>query len=274
MLWEKYDSLILDLDGVIYIGDQKVPHAIESLNAIADKVRITAVTNNASRHRSEVAQHLTDLGLRIQPEDVVTSSDAAAEYVKTEFPDAKNVLAVGGDGLSKTFEEHGFHVIRAGRTYEEVFEQARMCDLIVEGHGTDTSWWDVTAVIWAIGLGKPWVATNRDLTVPLPNGNSIGNGGFISLIETFTNVSPVTTGKPERRIFDTLIDRLGLSSPLVVGDSFQTDIAGAHNCKIDSLLVLTGVTTRTMVNESALKPTYIAEDLRILLNQKPPEELG
>ena len=76
----------------------------------------------------------------------------AAEYVKTEFPDVKNVLAVGGDGWSKTFEEHGFHVIRAGRTYEEVFEQARMCDLIVEGHGTDTSWWDVTAVIWAIGF--------------------------------------------------------------------------------------------------------------------------
>lgn len=274
MLWEKYDSLILDLDGVIYIGDQRVPHAIESLNAVADKVRITALTNNASRHRSEVSKHLIDLGLRIHPEDVVTSSDAAADYLKAEFPDAKTVLAVGGQGLAKTLEEQGFDVVRAGRTYDEVFEQARVCDLVVEGHGTDTSWWDVTAVIWAIGLGKPWIATNRDMTVPLPYGNSIGNGGFVSLIETFTKVSPIVTGKPEKRIFDTLIGRLGLSSPLVLGDSFQTDIAGARNCNVDSLLVLTGVTTRAMAIESGLKPTYIAEDLRILLNQNSPEELG
>jgi ribonucleotide monophosphatase NagD (HAD superfamily) len=82
------------------------------------------------------------------------------------------------------------------------------------------------------------------------------------------------TGKPEKNLFATLIERLGLLSPLVIGDSFQTDIAGARNAGLDSLLVLTGVSNRQMLETSETLPTYVAEDLRILLQEHAPEELG
>jgi glycerol 3-phosphatase-2 len=274
MLWDKYDSLILDLDGVVYIGSNAVPFAIESLNAVAPSVKITAATNNASRHRSAVAAHLRDLDLDIHEDYVITSSDAAAEYLCSNFPHVQRILVVGGDGLANTLQEKGLEVMRAGRSYEDVANMVETCDVIVEGHGTDTSWWDITAVIWALQVGKPWIATNRDMTVPLPFGTSIGNGGFVSLIEGFTKVNPIVTGKPEKFLFETLMSRLSLKSPLVIGDSFHTDIKGAQNAGLDSLLVLTGVSDRAMIDSNSIKPTYVAEDLRVLLNPIAPQELG
>lgn len=274
MLWGKYDSLILDLDGVVYIGNNEVPYAIESLNAVKPYVKITAATNNASRHRSSVAAHLQALGLAIHENEVVTSSDSAADFINAHLPGIERILVIGGDGLAKTLEEKGFEVLRAGRSYEEIARVAKNCELIVEGHGTDTSWWDITAVIWALQSGKPWIATNRDMTVPLPFGTSIGNGGFVALIESFANLSPIVTGKPEKFLFETLVARLSLQSPLVIGDSFSTDISGAQNAGLDSLLVLTGVTDRAMLEASAIKPTYVADDLRVLLSPSAPQELG
>lgn len=274
MLWGKYDSLILDLDGVVYIGNNDVPHAITSLNAVASSITLTAATNNASRHRSLVAAHLQELGLHIDEREVVTSSDAAADYLRTHFSEARRALVVGGDGLAETLQEKGVEVLRAGRTYDDLADVARNCDVIVEGHGTDTSWWDITAVIWALQLGKPWIATNRDMTVPLPFGTSVGNGGFVSLIEGFTKINPIVTGKPEKFLFESLISRLSLRSPLVIGDSFHTDISGAQNAGLDSLLVLTGVTNRAMLEASPVRPTYVAEDLRVLLSPIAPQELG
>ncbi len=274
MLWGKYDSVILDLDGVVYIGEKAVPHAIESLNSLSGSVRITAATNNASRHRSEVASHLRALGLEISESEVVTAADAAASYLKNVLPAKSKLLVVGGNGLVQTLEEHDFTTLRAARTHEENTEIADVCDAVVEGHGTDTCWWDITTAIWAISRGKPWIATNRDLSVPLPFGTSIGNGGFVSMIENFTKIQPLVTGKPEKNLFATLIERLGLLSPLVIGDSLQTDIAGARNAGLDSLLVLTGVSNRHMLETSDILPTYVAEDLRILLQEHAPEELG
>lgn len=274
MLWGKYDSLILDLDGVVYIGNDPVSYAIDSLNAVSGLAKITALTNNASRHRSEVARHLQELGLAIGESEVVTSSDAASEYLTRHLSNVQRVLVIGGDGLARTLKEHGLEVLRASRSHDENALVAQTCDAVVEGHGTDTSWWDITTAIWALNLGKPWIATNRDMTVPLPFGTSIGNGGFVSLIESFTEITPIVTGKPEKSIFDTLIARLSLKNPLVIGDSFHTDIRGARNAGLDSLLVLTGVTDRTMLQHSEIRPTYVADDLRVLLDASLPKELG
>jgi HAD superfamily hydrolase (TIGR01450 family) len=274
MLWGRYDSLILDLDGVVYIGQEAVEHAIESLNAISDSVRITAATNNASRHHSEVAEHLRHLGLRISDGAVITSADAGASYLSNLDLSSDRILVVGGEGLARTVSEQGFEVLRATKSHAENNEIAHECAAIIQGHGTDTSWWDITTALWAVKAGKPWIATNRDMSVPLPYGTSIGNGGFVSLLEGFSGVTPVVTGKPELHLFQTLINRLNLHSPIVIGDSFQTDIQGAHNASLDSLLVLTGVSTMKTLSAERLKPTYIAHDLRALLEQNPPRELG
>ena len=74
---QHYDALILDLDGVLYLGREAVPHAVEHLNRMADAgVRLTAATNNANRPAAEVAEHLRELGLRIDTPDVLTSAQA------------------------------------------------------------------------------------------------------------------------------------------------------------------------------------------------------
>src|SRR5689334_23211046 len=93
------DLLLADLDGVVYKGADAIPHAVESLNAAAETIRVGYITNNASRTDASVAEHLTELGLRVAPTDVVTSPQAAVRLLADHVAAGSNILVVGGDGL-------------------------------------------------------------------------------------------------------------------------------------------------------------------------------
>jgi hypothetical protein len=271
MLWGKYDLLILDLDGVVYIGDESVPHAIESLNSVANKVKISAATNNASRSPEQVAKHLRELGLQIQDADVVTSAQAGARLLASKVPADSQVLVVGGVGIDIAVKECGLNPIRATRNHESNGIIAAEVAGVIQGHGVDTSWWDLNTAALAIANKKPWVATNRDLTVPTPHGLGPGNGGFVQMLASLSGIEPLVAGKPEPALFVETIERMGAVCALVIGDRIDTDIEGANNCSIDSLLVLTGVHgLQDIPDNPAGKPTYVCEDLRCLLTDAPP----
>jgi len=272
MLWGKYDALILDLDGVVYIGDRAVPNAIESLNSVANIVRISAATNNASRSPAQVALHLRELGLAIDDSDVVTSALAGARLIASLVPPDSQVLVVGGSGVESSIREFGLHPIRATKNHESNGIIAQEVEGVIQGHGVETSWWDLNTAALAIAKGKPWVATNRDSTVPTPYGLGPGNGAFVQLLENLTGVTPYVAGKPEATLFVETVRRLGAKKALVIGDRIDTDIMGANACGLDSLLVLTGVhKTADIPTDPAGKPTYVAQDLRCLLEQEPPK---
>jgi HAD superfamily hydrolase (TIGR01450 family) len=271
MLWGKYDLLILDLDGVVYIGDKSVPHAIESLNSVASKVKISAATNNASRSPEQVAKHLRELGLQIQDADVVTSAQAGARLLASKVPADSQVLVVGGIGIDIAVKECGLNPIRATRNHESNGIIAAEVAGVIQGHGVDTSWWDLNTAALAIAKKKPWIATNRDLTVPTPHGLGPGNGGFVQMLVNLSGQEPLVAGKPQPALFVETIERMGAVSALVIGDRIDTDIEGANNCSIDSLLMLTGVhSLQDIPDHPAGKPTYVCEDLRCLLADAPP----
>ncbi len=272
MLWGKYDALILDLDGVVYIGDIAVLNAIESLNAVAGQVKISAATNNASRTPAQVGEHLRSLGLEISNEDVITSAQAGARLLASSVPPNSQVLVVGGIGVEVAVKEFGLHPIRATKNHDANGIIAHEVEGVIQGHGVDTSWWDLNTSALAIANGKTWIATNRDSTVPTPYGLGPGNGAFIQLLENLTSVEPKVAGKPEPTLFAETVQRLGAKNALVIGDRIDTDIQGAVNCGLDSLLVLTGVHKVADVFKSPRnKPTYVAEDLKCLLMPEPPQ---
>ena len=273
MLWAKYDAIILDLDGVVYIGEHAVPHAIDSLQAVASHVKVAAATNNASRNPSVVSEHLQALGLNISEEDVVTSAQAGASLMSQHVAPESRILAVGGSGVEEALLERGFHVLRATYDNEANHIIAQEVEGVVQGHGTSTSWWDLATASWAIARGVTWVATNRDLTVPTPFGLGPGNGSLVSAIESVVGVSPLVAGKPKPALFRETVDRLGCRNALVIGDRLDTDIDGAIAAGLDSLLVLTGVHGRNDVAKRTpdLRPTYVASDLRCLTAPEPPE---
>lgn len=272
LLWEKYDAVILDLDGVVYIGEQAVPGAIDSLNAIASAVKIAAATNNASRTPSQVAKHLRDLGLNISDGDVVTSAQAGARLLAENVPHGSQVLVIGGVGVESAVKEFGLHPIRATRNHESNAVIAEEVAGLIQGHGVDTSWWDLNTAALVISQKKVWVATNRDGSVPTPYGLGPGNGAFVQLLQDLTSQTPLVAGKPNPGLFAETIARLKAKNALVIGDRIDTDIWGAIAASLDSLLVLTGVhQISDIINFENGAPTYVASDLSCLTEPKPPK---
>ncbi|KAA1416032.1 HAD-IIA family hydrolase [Nocardioides humilatus] len=249
---------MLDLDGVVYIGGEAVAGAAAHLRATRDAgMRIAFITNNAARTPGEVAEHLSDLGVDADPRDVVTSAQAAAHLLVERHGAGANVALLGGPGLQAALVEVG--LVPVGAADDAV--------AVVSGYGPDVLWRDIMRVAMRVRDGLPWTASNADATLPTPAGPAPGHGVLVDTLSRFAGVRPVVAGKPQRPLLDETIRRVGGRRPLMVGDRLDTDIEGASNVGIDSLLVLTGVTglAELVAAHDAHRPTYIAVDLAGLL---------
>jgi HAD superfamily hydrolase (TIGR01450 family) len=259
-LARRYDTALLDLDGVVYRGSDAVPHAVSALLAAAEQgMRLAYVTNNASRTPEAVAQHLVELGLPATPEDVVTAAQAVARMIAESVPAGSKVLAVGGEGLKVALTERGLVPVTSAEDGPAA---------AVQGYRPDTSWTDLAEIAYAVQRGVPWFAANTDLTMPAARGIAPGNGALVTAVaQACPGQWPRVAGKPEIALHRETMLRTKAERPLVVGDRLDTDIEGANRAGVDSLLVLTGVTTRAQADaaDGAHRPTYVAEDLRALL---------
>lgn len=250
-----YDAALLDLDGVLYLGQDPVPHAAEAVAAArAAGMRAAFVTNNASRRPAAVAAHLTELAIPAVPADVVTSAQAAVRWVAARVPAGSRVLVVGTEELADELREGGLEPVRT----------ADGVAAVVQGLATTTSWGDLAEASVAVRAGALWVAGNRDTTYPSPRGPLPGNGALVAALEVATGRSPVVVGKPEPELHAASVERVQAQRPLVVGDRLDTDVLGAVRAGSDSLLVLTGVTDREqlLAAPEGMRPTYVSSDLR------------
>jgi glycerol-1-phosphatase len=258
-LTEAYDTALLDLDGVVYAGPNAIDHAAEAL-AVAREggMRLAYVTNNASRPPRMVAEHLTELDIPADPADVINSAQAAARLVAEKVPAGAKVLVVGGAGLVEALAEHGLVAVRS-------LDEEPLA--VVQGYDPSVGWKELAEASYAVASGLPWVASNTDLTVPTARGIAPGNGTLVAAVRTATGVEPEVAGKPQPPMHRETVIRTGAQRPLVVGDRLDTDIEGAWNGGVDSLLVFTGVTTPALLLDAPVehRPTYLAEDLRGLL---------
>lgn len=256
-LLEDHDALLLDLDGVVYVGPHAVEHAAAALaTAVAAGVRLAYITNNASRPPSAVAEHLSALGVPAVVDDVVTSAQAAARHLAATLPTGAAVLLVGGAGLREALAQVGLRAVDS------------LADdpvAVVQGFSPDLGWKQLAEATHAVRSGLPWTASNLDATVPTPGGPAPGNGLLVDLVARAAGRGPdAVCGKPERPLFDEAVARLGVSSALVVGDRLDTDLQGARTAGLPGLLVLTGVTgvAELLAAEPHERPTHVARDLR------------
>jgi glycerol-1-phosphatase len=254
-LWDRYDVALLDLDGVVYVGPDAVPGAVDHLAAAKDAgLHLAFVTNNASRTPDTVADHLRDLGVDASDEDVVTSAQAAARMLADRLPSGSAVFLIGGRGLEVALTEQGLRPVQS-RGDDPV--------AVVSGFSAELRWGTVIAGAILVREGLPWVASNTDLTVPTPDGPGPGNGALVGAVARFAERDPDVAGKPEPPLFEETMRRVGGERPLVVGDRLDTDIEGANRVGYDSLLVMTGVTDLATLAAARpeLRPTYVATDL-------------
>jgi HAD superfamily hydrolase (TIGR01450 family) len=253
-----YDLLMFDLDGVVYVDGKAVDHAAESIAYARDAgAHIAFITNNAARTSDEVAEHLRELGIEAESDDVVTSAQAAARLLRDEHGPGAPIAVLGAEGLVWAVREAGLEPVRVGDPRAVA---------IVSGYAPEIRWQVIMRGATLIRNGLPWVATNTDLTLPTGDGLAPGHGLLVRLISDFSGVTPQVAGKPERPLLDETRRRLDGGQPLMVGDRLDTDIEGAHRAGTDALLVMTGVSHLDDLVRARpeQRPTWIGHDLTAL----------
>ena len=270
-LAQSFDAALLDLDGVLYLGADGVPHAAASVAAAAAAgMRPAYVTNNASRAPDAVARHLTGIGIPARPADVVTSGQAAARLVAERVASGSAVLVVGSAALVDLVSAAG---LRPVRTVADAGADGPAA--VVQGLDPGTTWRDLTEAVVAVRRGALWVTGNVDSTLPSPRGPLPGNGTMVDAVRTATGLEPIVAGKPEPALHEESVRRVGARRPLVVGDRLDTDVLGAVRAGAHSLAVLTGVVDVLALAraDAGSRPSFVGTDLRALLVPHPRVEL-
>ena len=245
-----------------------MPHAADAVaEARAAGMRVAYVTNNASRRPATVAERLTGLGIPAAADEVVTSAQAAVRVLRSHVAPGAVVLVLGTQALADEVAEGG---LRTVRTVAEAGEGGVAA--VVQGLSPDTCQRDLAEAAVALRAGAVWVAGNTDATLPSARGPLPGNGAFVAALRLVTGLEPLVAGKPDPALHLESVQRVGARRPLVVGDRLDTDVLGAVRGGTDSLLVLTGVVDREalLAAPAGSRPTYVATDLRGLLQPHPP----
>lgn len=252
-------SLIIDIDGVLWRGSKPLPGVADFFSFLqAHSVRFLIVTNNATRTAESLVERLMALGVRVSPDEILTSAKATALYLKQELPEGSLVLIVGEEGLLDALSRVGFRAVQADLA--EADDPARA---VVVGLDRGLTYRKLLAGTIAIRAGARFIATNTDATFPAEQGLVPGAGSMVAAVQTATSVTPTVIGKPYRPMFDAALDLL--NSPKVqtamLGDRLDTDIQGAQSVGLKTILVLTGVTTAEEANESTIRPDLTVANL-------------
>jgi 4-nitrophenyl phosphatase len=260
MLADAYDCLLFDLDGVLYRGEEPVPAAPPTMAELRRAgARPVFLTNNSARTPEQVAAKLRGLGIDAGPSEVMTSALATAELLAARG--GGRAYVVGQDGVRRALTDAGLEVLD-GEPYQ--------ADLVVVGFDGSVTYDRLKTACLLVQRGARLVATNPDASYPAEDGLWPGAGALLALITTTTGATAEVVGKPFAPVFEAALRRGGGGRPLVVGDRLDTDIEGAVRLGWDSMLVLTGVSTRPETGASEPQPTYVAEDVGALLRTADP----
>jgi glycerol-1-phosphatase len=264
----EHDVILLDLDGVIYLGRSPVAGAARALDDLrAGGTRIAFVTNNAARAPDAVARHLAELGVAAEPDEIVTSAQAAARVIADRFAarggGRPRVLAVGGEGLRQALERVGCALVSSADERP---------DVVAQGFSPDLAYADLAEAALAVRAGAWWIATNRDRTLPTDRGIQPGNGALVGAVEAAVGHPPAAfAGKPDAALLEEAVRRTGARRALMVGDRLDTDIEGARRVGLASLCVLTGISSGAdlVAAPRAQRPQHIGASVAALLVAQP-----
>jgi HAD superfamily hydrolase (TIGR01450 family) len=259
-LLSKYDHVLLDLDGCVWVGDACTPRAPEAIGQLRAAGKSVAFITNDARHSTEdYVRKLWSLGLRASVEEVVTVGGAIQHVLAERRPPGGAAFVIGSAAVFR-------HVADAGLRIVNGTDLAARADVVVVAGHDDLHFSELREATQAVLRGAELIGAGRDRTFPTPDGPWPGTGAIVAALEYATDRSARILGKPNPQLFLTALDRLGPGRTLVVGDRLDSDLAGAAAAGLDAAIVLTGVSDRAQA-EAAHEPApiAIAEDLASLL---------
>lgn len=255
MLADRFDAFLFDLDGVLYLGDDPVPGAPETVAALRGLGKgVAFVTNNSSRTPEEVAAKLRSVGIEAGAEEVETSALTTAALLAERG--VRDAYVIGGEGVRRALAEAGVRVLEG---------EPAAAGAVVVGFDLELDYAKLRRASLLVQAGVPFIATNPDASFPAADGERWpGAGALVAAVETTTGVRAEVIGKPNAPILRAALARAGGGRPLMVGDRLDTDIAGAVAMGWPSFLVLTGVSSREDIRGYPFAPTYTWDDLSLL----------
>lgn len=241
-----YGAYLIDLDGTMYLGNERIDAADKFVDALHDKqIPYVFLTNNSSKTQEQVSEKLRNMGIRSTPDHVFTSSMATAKYIKRQKNDAR-CFVIGEEGLFDALEKENLTIAD-----DDV-------DFVIVGIDRAVTYKKLAKACLAVRNGAKFVSTNSDVALPTERGMMPGNGAITSVITVSTGIEPVFIGKPESIIMDEALSAFGFSKDeaLMVGDNYYTDILAGINAGVDTLMVFTGITPIEDLGKFETKPTH------------------
>ncbi len=255
---------LIDMDGVIYRGNELVPGANRFIQELRSaKVPFLFLTNNSQRTRRDVATKLQRLGVEVEEEHVFTCAMATARFLAQQKPGG-TAFVIGEGGLLTALHNNGYAVVDKDPDY------------VVVGEGRTFNFEMVEAALGMLLSGAKLVATNLDPNCPTPSGTRPGCGATVAMLEKASGINAFSVGKPSPVMLRAARKELGLTTDqtIVIGDTMETDILGGVQLGFKTILVLSGGTCFEDLARYAYRPDEVVESIADLCHEKLLEEFA
>ena len=252
------ELFLLDIDGTIYLDDDVFDGAIEFIEKIKkENKKFIFLTNNSSKSKEVYLEKLNRLVFICNEENIFTSGMAMGIYLNKNYK-GKKVYLMGTSALKSDLEHYGVNLVEENP------------DIVVAGFDRELTTFKLERACKFLDDGAIFLATNPDLVCPIANKRYVPDcGSMCIMIENATKRKPLYIGKPNPYMIDLLKEKYNIPNDkiCVIGDRVYTDIASGVNAKVKTICVLSGESTMDTINNSDIKPDYIFDSVKDLIDK-------
>jgi NagD protein len=244
-------SWLMDMDGVLVREDAAIPGADRFIAALREReLPFLVLTNNSIYTRRDLAARLRASGLDVPEEAIWTSALATAGFLEDQRPGG-SAFVIGESGLTTALHSAGYTMTD------------RAPDYVVLGETRTYSFERITQAIRLVGGGARFIATNPDPTGPTPQGPLPATGSVAALISRATGVEPYFVGKPNPLMMRSALNAIDAHSETtaMVGDRMDTDVVSGLEAGLQTVLVLTGVTTAAEAERFPFRASRVCDSV-------------
>ncbi len=257
-------ALIIDMDGVLWHGNRPFPGLTDFFQTLRNqRLNFILATNNASLTTEQYIQKLSSMGVQVHPQEILTSGIATANFLADTYPpNNTSIFAIGESGLLDPLKERGFTLTETDQIRASTDKSGP--DIVVSGLDRSLTWQKLSTATLNIRAGAHFFGTNGDTSLPTEKGPTIGNGAILAALEAASGIAPTIIGKPQPIMYQQAMKQLGISPEytLAIGDRLDTDILGAVNAGVKSLLVLSGISTLDDIKHTNYSPDFIMQNIQ------------
>ena len=247
--------LIIDMDGVLYLGDQPMPRLVDFFRFLRQhSIQFILATNNSTRTPQEYVDKLAGMGVIVSPDEILVSGQATARFLAHEYPRGTRVYVFGMPALKQAMTDEGF--VLADESVE----------LVVASMDRNLTFEKLSQATILIRNGARFIATTLDPTQPSERGLLPGTGSIIAALEAASGVKATAIGKPEPITFQLAMEQMNANpeTTAVIGDRVDTDILGGKRASLITICVLSGASNR--IEAEAIDTDLIFDDIAHLLD--------